>query len=222
MLARQSFLATAAAAIAFAVSIAAATAAGSAPAIGEFDAAFAKVNDYTAMVKAHEVSGDATQDRVYHYWFKKPHQAKILIEDGDGRGSGGVWAGGSQVSGHQGGLLSHFHLKVDLHDHRAVSLRGYTIPDGLLNNEVDKYREIKGELTQRTGPEIDGQATDEVELKTAEPAANQGVTRMMIYISKSTHMPVKQQRYEGDKLVAEESFYNVKLNAGLSDSEFPF
>ena len=119
-------------------------------------------------------------------------------------------------------MLSHFHLKVDLHDHRAVSLRGYTIPDGLLNNEFDKYKEIKGELTQRSGPEIDGQATDEVELKPADPAAVAGVTRMVIYLSKSTHLPVKQQRYEGDKVVAEETFYDVKTNVGLSDSEFPF
>ncbi|MBV9271710.1 MAG: hypothetical protein JO165_11480 [Candidatus Eremiobacteraeota bacterium] len=197
-------------------------AAGNAPAIGEFDAAFAKINDYTAIVKAHEVLGDTTQDRVYQYWFKKPHQAKILIEDGDGRGSGGVWNGGSQVSGHQGGLLSHFHLKVDLHDRRAVSLRGYTIPDGLLHNEVGKYREIKGELTQRAGPEIAGQPTDEVELKPADPAANGGVTRMVIYLSKNTHMPVKQQRFDGDKLVAEETFSDIKTNAGLTDADFPF
>jgi len=222
MLARRFLYGVVSAAFAVVAALGPAAAAGGAPAIAEFDSAFAKINDYTAMVRAHEVSGDATQDRVYHYWFKKPHQAKILIEDGDGRGSGGVWAGGSQVSGHQGGLLSHFHLKVDLHDHRAVSLRGYTIPDGLLNNEVDKYREIKGELSQRNGPDIDGQATDAVELKPSDPAAVAGVTRMVIYLSKSTHLPVKQQRYEGEKLVAEETFYDVKTNVGLSDREFPF
>lgn len=222
MHARRFLVSLATATFALGLSLAPAGAAGNAPALGEFDTAFSKVNDYTVMVRAHEVSGDNTQDRVYHYWFKKPHQAKTLIESGDGHGSGGVWNGGDRVSGHQGGFLSRFHLKVDLHDHRAVSLRGYTIPDGLLPNEVAKYRDVKGELSQRPGGTVDGEATDAVELKVADPAANQGVTRMVIYLSKATHMPVKQQRYEGDKLVAEETFYDLKTNVGLNDGDFPF
>ncbi len=120
-------------------------AAAGAPAIGAFDDAFAKVNDYTVTVRAHETTGDRTQDRTYHYWFKRPNLAKTLIVSGDGSGSGGVWNGGDHVSGHQGGMLSFIHLKVGLHDSRAVSLRGYTIPDGLLQNEVDKYKNIKGD-----------------------------------------------------------------------------
>jgi outer membrane lipoprotein-sorting protein len=195
--------------------------AATAPALGEFDSAFAKINDYTMTVKAHEVSGNDTQDRVYHYWFKKPNEAKTLIDSGDGAGSGGVWNGGDKVSGHQGGFLSHFHLKVDLHDHRATSLRGYTIPDGLMQNEVGVYKTTKGELTQRTAT-FDGQPVDEVELKPADPAANGGVTRMFIDLSKSTHLPVHQVRYEGDKVVAEETFTDVKTNVGLTDGDFPF
>ena len=221
MLARRSFISLATATLALLATLAPSQAAGSAPAIAEFNSAFARVNDYTVMVRAHEISGSDTQDRVYHYWFKKPHQAKILIESGDGRGSGGTWNGGDRVSGHQGGFLSRFHLKVDLHDRRAVSLRGYTIPDGLIPNEVDKYATIKGDLSQRT-ESVNGEATDAVELKVADPAANQGVTRMVIYLSKASHMPLKQQRYEGDKLVAEESFYDLNTNAGLTDNDFPF
>ena len=60
-----------------------------------------------------------------------------------------MWAGGDQVSGHQGGILSGIHLKVDLHDPRAVSLRGYTIPDGLIQNIVHRYATTPGTLSQR-------------------------------------------------------------------------
>lgn len=192
------------------------------PAIAAFDEAFAKVNDYTVTVRAHEVQGNNTQDRTYHYWFKRPNLAKTLIVAGDGKGSGGVWNGGDQVSGHQGGMLSFIHLKVGLHDSRAVSLRGYTIPEGLLQNEVDKYKQIKGDLSQRGGPEIDGVATDEIDLKVADPSAYDGVTRMTIYLNKQTHWPVRQVRWAGAKIVADETFLDLKTNVGLSDSEFPF
>ncbi|HEY8314574.1 MAG TPA: hypothetical protein VIG51_10440 [Candidatus Baltobacteraceae bacterium] len=190
--------------------------------LAAFDAAFAKVDDYTVTMTAHEVAGSDVQDRVYHYWFKKPHQAKIEIVSGAGAGGGGVWTGTDQVRGHQGGLLSHFHLKVDLHDRRAVSLRGYTIPDGLFANEVDKYRQIKGELAQHDGPVIDGDATEAVELRLAEPAANAGVTRMVLDLSKKTHMPVRQTRYAGDQIVTTENWTDLKTNTGLTSADFPF
>ena len=191
-------------------------------AIASFDEAFGRIHDYTVTVTAHEVRGGDVQDRVYHYWFMKPHFGKIEIASGAGSGGGGVWTGGDQVSGHQGGFLSHFHLKVGLHDGRATSLRGYTIPDGLIQNEVDKYRESKGELTQRNGPVIAGTPTDMVELRPANPSDAGGVTRMDIFLSKTTHMPLRQVRYQGDQVVAEETFSELKLNVGLSAQDFPF
>ncbi len=192
------------------------------PAITAFDEAFAKVNDYTVTVTAHEVKGDRVQDRTYHYWFKRPNLAKTLIVSGDGSGSGGVWNGGNQVSGHQGGMLAFIHLKVDLHDSRATSLRGYTIPEGLLQNEVDKYKDTKGDLSQRPGPEINGVATDEIDLKVADPSSGDGTTSAKIFLDKQTHWPVRQVRYVGDKIVADESFSDLKTNVGLAESEFPF
>ncbi|HEV3152733.1 MAG TPA: hypothetical protein VGZ02_02900 [Candidatus Baltobacteraceae bacterium] len=208
-------------ALALSIAAPAARAAG-VPAISAFDQAFSKVNDYTVTVKAHEVSGSHTQNRTYNYWFKRPDKAKTLIVDGDGKGSGGVWNGGDSVSGHQGGFLAFIHLKVSIHDPRATSLRGYTIPEGLIQNEVDKYKDVKGDLTQKAGPAVDGAATDEVDLNVADPAQNQGVTRMIIYFNRETHFPVRQLRYAGDQIVADETFANLKTNVGLTDGDFPF
>lgn len=198
-----------------------ASAAGT-PAISAFDEAFSKVNDYTVLVQAHEVKGNQRQDRTYQYWFKKPDLAKTLIIAGDGNGSGGVWNGGDKVSGHQGGMLAWIHLKVDLHDSRATSLRGYTIPEGLLQNEVDKYKTIPGDLSQRPGPMIDGIATDEIGLKVADPAKYDGVTHMTLYLNKQTHWPVRQIREAGNQIVADETFKDLKTNVGLSNGDFPF
>ena len=80
-------------------SFAIACAANTAPAITAFDQAFAAVNDYTCVLHVHEAKGTATQDRVYQYSFMKPHYAKTLILDGDGKGSGGVWTGTDKSAG---------------------------------------------------------------------------------------------------------------------------
>jgi outer membrane lipoprotein-sorting protein len=196
--------------------------AASTTAIAAFDEAFAKVNDYTVTVHAHEVKGSDVQDRTYDYWFKKPSLAKTLIVDGAGKGSGGVWNGGDQISGHQGGMLAFIHLKISIHDSRATSLLGYTIVDGLLQNQVDKYKTTPGDLTQHDGPDIAGSPTDEIDLKIADPAANNGATRVTIFLSKTTHFPVRQIRYNGDKVVTDETWTDLKTNVGLTDSDFPF
>lgn len=197
-------------------------AANSAPAIAAFDQAFAAINDYTCVLHVHEAKGDRTQDRVYQYQFMKPHFVKTLILDGDGKGSGGVWVGGDQVSGHQGGLFSGIHLKVSVNDPRAVSLRGVTIPEGLLQRIVDDYGSTPGKLTQVDGGKVNGVATDRLELKAADPASNYGITDQILYLSKDTHWPVRQVMYSGSQVVLDETVNDLKTNVGLTQSDFPF
>jgi outer membrane lipoprotein-sorting protein len=197
-------------------------AAQTAPAIDAFNAAFAQVNSFTFKLHSHETKGTDVQDRVYDYSFMKPHYAKTLIESGAGKGSGGVWAGGDQVSGHQGGFLSGIHLKVDLHDARATSLRGFTIPDGLPQNIVATYANIKGELTQVDGGKIGGVDTDLLILKVDDPASNGGVSQQKLWLSRETHWPLRQILSAGDQVVLDQSFTDYNLNANLTQDDFPF
>ncbi len=200
----------------------AARAANSAPAIDAFNSAFAKVSQFTYKLRSHEVKGTDVQDRVYDYSFMKPSDAKTLIESGAGRGSGGVWTGGQQVSGHQGGFLSGIHLKVDLHDGRATSLRGYTIPQGLPQNIVATYADTPGTLTQTTGGKINGTDTDLLDLKVSDPASNGGVSEQRLYLSQETHFPIREIFYDGDKVVLDQSFLDYNFNPGLTANDFPF
>lgn len=211
------------AAVALALGLApAARADNTAPAITAFEQAFASINDYECRQHVHEVKGSATQDRVYHLWFMKPHYAKTLIESGDGKGSGGVWAGGDQVSGHQGGILSGFHLKVSIHDPRATSIRGVTIPEGLLQNVVHRYATTAGTLTQLAGGKIGGVLTDRLDLKVADPSSNNGVSEEILYLSQETHWPIRQILYEGSQIVLDETITDLKTNTGLTQNDFPF
>jgi outer membrane lipoprotein-sorting protein len=197
-------------------------AAGTTPAIAAFNAMFANVNDYTYTFHSHENKGSQSQDRVYSYDFLRPSYVKTLILDGDGKGGGGVWTGGDQVSGHQGGLLSAIHLKVDLHDPRAVSLLGYTIPDGLIQNIINKYATVPGTLTQGNGGVLGGVETDRLDNKVADPAANNGITEMILYLNHDTHWPIRQILYAGTTIAVDQDFSDIKTNTGLKPSDFPF
>jgi outer membrane lipoprotein-sorting protein len=200
-----------------------ANAASSTPAVEAFNAAFGKTNSFTYKLHSHEVKGSDVQDRVYQYSFLKPNYAKTLIESGPGKGGGAVWTGGDQVSGHQGGFLSGIHLKISLHDSRAVSLRGYTLPDGLPQSMIARYTSVKGELTQASNAgTINGGQTDMLQLKVADPASNDGISLMKIYLSQQTHFPLREILYEGDKVVLDQSFTDWNLNPTLSQSDFPF
>jgi outer membrane lipoprotein-sorting protein len=198
------------------------SAANQAPAIAAFDQAFASVQDYTCILRVHEVKGTERQDRVYQYFFMKPHYVKTMIIDGDGKGSGGVWVGGNQVSGHLGGILSVIHLKLDLHDPRAVSLRGVTIPEALPPGVIDEYETIPGKLTQMDGGKIGGVETDRLDLKVGDPASNHGVSEQILYLSRETHWPIRQIMYSGTEVVLDESVSALKTNVGLTQSDFPF
>ncbi|HEV3090679.1 MAG TPA: hypothetical protein VGX91_04450 [Candidatus Cybelea sp.] len=204
------------------LSAAAASAANEAPAITAFDHTFAGISDYTCVLHVHEAKGTQTQDRVYQYSFMKPHYVKTLILEGDGKGSGGVWTGGDQVSGHQGGLFSGIHLKISVNDPRAVSLRGVTIPQGLMQRIVDDYATIPGKLAQVDGGKINGVDTDRLELKASDPGANGGVTDSILYLSKETHWPVRQILYSGSQIVLDENVTDLKTNVGLTQTDFPF
>ena len=190
--------------------------------LGDFSDAWAKITDYTCNVKVHETDGARTEDRLYAYAFKKPHMARIDIVDGPGKGGGAVWLGGDKVKGHQGGLLSGIHLTVDITDKRATSLRGDTIDTGTFGAVLDAFKTTKGELTEGPGPLIDGAATEAITLKVANPQANKGVSRDQLFISKANHLPVRRVRYDGDKIVKDEIFSNIKINPGLTDADFPY
>jgi hypothetical protein len=191
---------------------------GTAPALGEFDAAFTRVSDYTYRLTSHEVRGRTTQDRVYSYAFMKPHLAKVQIISGDGSGNVAVWTGGDQISGKQRGLLSFVHMKVGLHDSRALSLFGFTLTDGLLQNVVAAYRTWPGKLTQRSTA-IDGQPATLIQLS-MDPLSHGGVTTTQLFISRRSHMPLHQFFLAGDHVVLDQSFSDIRVNTGLKPSDF--
>jgi hypothetical protein len=189
-------------------------AAPSGPAAAFLDA-WAKIPSYTANIKVHETKGTDVQDRTYHYAYLKPHFAKIDITGGAGRGGGASWRGGDTVSGHQGGLLSGIHLNVSIHDGRAVDLRGCTIDAGSFENMAEA---IKAAPSVTSGEEtVSGVAYDAV---TYPYKDDNGATKRIVFLSRTTHLPARRVTYAGDTIVETEDFTDVNTAANLKESDF--
>ncbi|HTW85866.1 MAG TPA: hypothetical protein VMD91_17485 [Candidatus Sulfotelmatobacter sp.] len=191
---------------------------GAAPTSGPAAAfldAWGKIQSYTCNFKVHETKGTDTQDRTYHYAYLKPHYARIDITGGPGRGGGAVWTGGDTVSGHQGGFLSGIHLTVGIHDGRAVDLRGGTITDGSFQNMADDVTAASS-LTLGTAS-YQGATVDTVTFPYTD--AN-GATKRTIFLSQTTHLPVRRLTYCGEAVCIDEAFTDVNPDAKLTPQNF--
>jgi hypothetical protein len=184
------------------------------PAVAFLDT-WGKVSSYTCTIKVHETKGRDVQDRTYDYAYLKPHFAKIDITGGPGRGGGASWKGGDTVSGHQGGFLSGIHLTVSIHDGRAVDLRGGTVDEASFQNMAD---EVKAAASAQTAEEQFGGAT--VDVVTFPYSDANGATKRAVFLSQSTHLPVRRVTWAGTSVVEDEQFANVNTNANLKESDF--
>ncbi len=192
------------------------------PALEAFATAFAAVKDYQDTIVVHETSDDGakTEDRTYGYMWKRPTLAKIDVLEGPGKGSGAAWRSGDKVLGHQGGILSGIKMVVDIHDPRAVSLRGDTIEVASFDWQLKHFQKTPGTLSETAGPSIEGEATTAVTLTVADPKANGNVSKDVLNLSNATHLPVRREQYVGTRLVKTETFKNVKLNNGFKLDDF--
>lgn len=190
--------------------------------LDQANAAFAKVEDYTATLSVHETDGKTADDHTYAYAYKRPSFVKLDILSGSNSGGGLVWTGGDKVNGHRGGLLKGFHLKLDLHDKQVISLRGDSADTGTFAAMLERFKTLRGDISEAGGPAVDGAPSDVVTLKVADPAADKGVTREVLYLSRTTHLPLRREQFAGETLVKSESVGNVKTNVGLKAGDFPF
>jgi len=118
------------------------------------------------------------------------------------------------VSGHQGGILSGIHLKVSIHDGRAVDLRGATITAASFQTFAEELANAPAATTEAT---VDGVATDAITVPYTDEL---GATKRVIYLSRATHLPVRRVTYQGDNVVVTEDFSNVNTAANLKESDF--
>ena len=204
--------AAAAAALLFYSSSAHASTAGDA-ALAAFSNAWDGLRTYTCTITAHEVQGSNVQDRVYHASFMRPNNLRMDIVGGAGKGGAAIWSGGDTVYGHQGGFLSFIKLHLNIHDSKAVSLRGTTIAQASFGALLQRFKDMKTSS-------LDAKTTNSETTVTAQvldPASNQGVTSEVLILG-ADHLPVEYDQYTGTQNVNHVRYSEYKGNVTIPDS----
>lgn len=185
------------------------------------------VRDYSVTIDAHETDGSAVDDRILHFWFREPQQAKIEVVKGPAAGTKLVWTGGDKAHV-RGGIFSWLPIYLDLHDSRIVSLRGNTMLRAEFKPGLDCFIAHRDAVTEAPGPKVDGQATVLVTMNVpgglncpADSVKDRGVvTKDVLTALRSSATVVKRERYVGDTLVERWTLRDMKFNPGLSDADF--
>jgi outer membrane lipoprotein-sorting protein len=201
-----------AAALALTSSTALASPAGDA-ALAAFSSAWDGVHSYTCTITAHEVLDSDVQDRVYNAVFERPNNVRMDIIGGAGKGGAAIWNGGDTVYGHEGGFLSFIRLHLNIHDSKAVSLRGTTIAQSSFGALLQRFKDLKtSSLDAKTAG---GETT--VTANVLDPASDDGVTSEVLILG-ADHLPTTYTQFEGTKLVNHVSYWNYKANVAIPDS----
>jgi hypothetical protein len=181
------------------------------PALVAYTNAWRRVTAYSATATIFEQKGAQTQKMVFAYNFAKPSNVSVRVAEGANTGARLLWTGGSTVDVRRGGgLLSLLKKTVSLHDPLVTTIRGSSI-DQLGFGAILAHAQCPGVLSQSPGGLVDGAATDAITLIPSQPPADADLTREVIDISTTTHLPTRVLGYEGRMLAREIDFSDVHL-----------
>lgn len=191
----------------------ASTPAGAEPAgpLSGFAQAWADIGAYSTKVSAFERKGDAQVDVKMDYVFHKPSLVKIHLISGPNAGANLAWDGGDTVTGWRSGLLSFFKKTFALHDPYVSTTRGATVDQLSFGAILSHAEHEPGKLETAPPEQVDGVTADVVTLTPADPAHDGGLTREVVELSPTTHLPLCVLGYEGPTLVRKVDFSDITL-----------
>jgi outer membrane lipoprotein-sorting protein len=181
--------------------------------LDQFAAAWADVKSYTATVTVTERSGAQTQNVVFDYTFHKPSSVTVHVNGGPNAGVTMIWDGGTTLVAHRGsGFAALFKKTFALHDPQTTTIRGSSIDQLSFGAILEHAQQQAGTVTQAPQSQLDGVDVDALTLMSTDSVAtNAGLTREVVDLSASTHLPVQVLGYDGSTLVRQIDFSNVTL-----------
>lgn len=225
------FAQTAAPAAPAAPAAAGAPAAGGAPgaSIGPGWAAFSAIassyTDSELTVDTKEAINGKQFDAVIRLQYKKPTLARCLVLQDTTPGTKSnknaeiVWRGGSKIQAHPGDKYSAVVVVLDRTNPRVTDAVGF----GCGQTSFDQIRDFflaHGTVTEAAGPSIGGVATTAETLTPTDVKADYNMTKQVMYLSATSHLPLENIGYVGDKVVLDAKYSDIKLNPGLANSVF--
>src|SRR5579872_1370170 len=177
-----------------------------------FEHAWANITAYSTTVAVFEREGTQVQSSVLDYTFRKPSTATVHFTAGVNAGVTVVWDGGGTVVAHRGsGLAALFKKKFALHDPTVTTIRGSSIDQLSFAAILAHSRGTPGIVAQEAGPAVLDIPTQAVTLVPTSSLANSKLTREVVLISVPTSLPLRIFGYEGETLVRQLDFSNIKL-----------
>ena len=187
---------------------------GAANALDGFARAWAAIAAYSATVTVFEQKGTVTQNVVFDYAFRKPAIATVREDKGPNAGVTLTWNGGTTVDARRSGFLHLFKKTLSLHDALATTIRGSSIDELSFGAILAHAQAAAGTLSEAPGEVIDGVTTNAVTLIPTASAGDAGLTREVLELSPTTHLPVRVLGYAGAMLVRKIDFSNVTIASG--------
>jgi hypothetical protein len=184
------------------------------PAWAAFEQAWTNITAYSTTITVFERQGTQVQNSVFDYTFQKPSSATAHSNVGVDAGATLVWDGGDTVVAHRGtGLMALFKKRFSLHDPAVTTIRGSSVDQLSFGAFLAHSQGTPGTISQDAGPIILGIPTQAVTLIPTSAVANAGLTREIVDLSTITNLPVRVLGYEGETLVRQVDFSNVKVKA---------
>jgi outer membrane lipoprotein-sorting protein len=187
-----------------------------------FEKMWEEVTSYSATIAIFERDGTQVQSSVLDYTFGKPASATVHFVAGKNIGVTVVWNGGGTVVAHRGsGFAALFKKTFPLHDPQVTTIRGSSIDELSFAAFIAHSQGTPGIVSESAGPTILDIPTEAVTLVPTSSSTDTGLTREIIDLSLSTNLPIRVLAYEGDTLVREIDFSNLKLQIQPPKAEQP-
>jgi len=179
------------------------------------------IQDYHCKMQSNNRLGDKTDKKKIEFWFKRKHQVRMQVLDGEKKGSALTRNDEGRIKGKKGGLLGVIAVTLDENDKRIFNLRGrkfYRADWGSVIAETVQ-RVKSGWRLRRLGDEtFNGVPCFVLEATGKEPGSK--VTRDMIWVDQTNHLVLRRKQYEGKTLVNEVAWWDIELNSNLDDDLF--
>jgi hypothetical protein len=179
------------------------------------------IQDYQSKMRSRNRLGEQTDEKKLEFSFKRPHQVRTEVIDGDKKGSVLTRDASGKIRGKKGGVLGIVAITLSEDDERVSNLRGrkfYLADWGSVLKEFFDAAKKGWKLTML--PDEKFNESDCYVLKAEGSDPRSPVTRDVIYIEKASSLILCRRQYEGQTLVNEVVWWDIHLNVGLDDSLF--
>jgi len=182
------------------------------PAWAAFEYAWTYVTAYSTTITVFEQKGTQVQNSVFDYTFRKPSSVTVHYNKGINAGVTLEWSGGTTVVAHRGsGLMALFKKSFPLHDPQVTTIRGSSVDQLSFAAILAHSQGMPGTISQGSGPTILSILTAAVTLIPTSSIADTGLTHEIVDLSAMTSLPMRVLGYEGETLVRQVDFSNIKL-----------